>query len=158
VRDTKRTRAPAAPTRLRSYTTVKAEWEAIIVAWARGKVLPPMPAVEVVFIWSEADTKRDPDGVASGGAKLLLDGLTKAGIFEGDRWRDIKSIRHEFRWGDPKPGVHVSLQWFEAMGRGQMLHDLGFFPHRLPDLNELLALRESSARRSERRGLRGRLV
>lgn len=96
---------------------------------------------------------RDPDGVAAGGRKLLLDGIVKAGVLPTDGARVVRGFVDQFQYGVP-PGVRVTIVGDDA----QAQIEKAFFPHRLPDLNELLALRESSARRSVKRSLRGRLV
>jgi hypothetical protein len=153
VRDSKRTRAISPPPRTRSYTAVKAEWEAVVAAWAREFVAARGPVgVPCAFEWREVNRHRDPDGVAAGGRKLLLDGLVKAGVLAADRfvtlcagWRDVFVC-------DALPGVMVSF------GPGLSTPRREFFPYRLPDLNELLALRELSARRSVKSSLRGRLA
>jgi hypothetical protein len=150
------------PPRAASYTATKAQWEAIIAAWAarlRVTVYPSRCPVEVHFVWYEADRHRDPDGISSGGRKLMLDGLVKAGVLPGDGHAEIMSMTDRFKFdrGPVGVGVHFTC-WDGELDRDPTSLDLGIFPYRLPDLNELLALRESSARRSVRRSLRGRLA
>lgn len=154
MRDSKRTRAIAPPVRARSYTAVKAEWEALIATWARRSFtrVPGFPA-RLAFIWSERTAHRDPDGIAAGGRKLILDGMVKAGVLPGDGAAVLCGFEDFF---DVAPGNTEGVTvWFPALGVSQ---GTAFFPYRLPDLNELLALRELSARRSVKSSLRGRLA
>lgn len=154
MRDSKRTRVVAPAPRARSYTAVKAEWETLIAGWARRSFrrVPSFPA-RLSFIWSERTAHRDPDGIAAGGRKLILDGMVKAGVLPGDGAAVLSGFEDFFDVApDNTEGVTV---WFPALAVSQ---GTAFFPHRLPDLNELLALRESSARRSVKSSLRGRLV
>ena len=155
MRDTKRTRAISPPPRPLSYTAMKATWEACISSWARATMRPRahLP-VRIAFIWSEKTAHRDPDGIAAGGRKLLLDGMVKAGILPTDGHASICGFEDYF---DVAPGnVEGVTVWFPALGVSTQR--TAFFPHRLPDLNELLALRELSARRSVKSSLRGRLA
>lgn len=160
MRDTKRTRAVTPPARPHSYNALKAMWEAVIGSWARGlpRVVADRCPFTVHFVWYEADRHRDPDGVSSGGRKLMLDGLVRAGVLPGDGHAEIMAFTDGFKFGRGSGvGIHLTC-WDEAMEKDPTAVDLGIFPHRLPDLNELLALRESSARQSLRRSLRGRLA
>jgi len=159
VRDTKRTRAVVPAPRAASYTATKAQWEAVIAPWARRHFSPWCEPVMIWFTWREGDAHRDPDGVSSGGRKLVLDGLVKAGILASDGARRIRGFVDNFEYPGQgrlpfRVGVDVMICGDEPPNKNQR----AFFPYRMPDLNELLALRESSARRSVKRSLRGRLV
>jgi hypothetical protein len=153
MRDTKRARVHVVRPAARSYTAVKTEWEALIATWARRSFTPWHGPVVLWFEWREADAHRDPDGIAAGGRKLVLDGLVKAGILPSDGARVIQGFVDHFSYGVP-PGVDVTILGNDAAGQNE--HSI--FRHRLPDLNELLALREASARRSVKSQLRGRLA
>lgn len=59
------------------------------------------------FEFVEADRRRDPDNLC-GGAKLLTDGLVKAGVLEGDGWAHIRGLSFSWRVGSPV-GVRVVL-------------------------------------------------
>jgi hypothetical protein len=151
MRDTRRTRAISPPPRARSYTAVKAEWEAVIARWARVVLHPVTEPARMRFVWIEPDAHRDPDGIAAGGRKLLLDGFVRAGILPDDSHRWVYSFCDSFTVASEGAPSGV---WVTLFDRDPAV----FFPHRLPDLNELLALRESSARRSVKSSLRGRLA
>lgn len=78
------------------YAKLKREWTATIVALCRSQKLRPMKGpVYFQFVWWEINRRRDPDNIAAGGRKLILDGLVAAGVLEGDRrqhiaeWTDI---------------------------------------------------------------------
>ena len=54
------------------------------------------PASHFHFKWECKDRRRDPDNIAGGGQKMVLDALQKAGVLEGDGWEYVKFITHEF--------------------------------------------------------------
>jgi Holliday junction resolvase RusA-like endonuclease len=78
-----------------------------IVAWnCKAQRLKPIDAVEtdddddrvtLVFDWPHS--RRDPDN-QSFGAKMILDGLVKAGVLPDDSRKWIAEIRHVFRRTD----------------------------------------------------------
>ncbi len=61
------------------------------------------------FWWYERNRRRDPDNVAAGGRKLVLDGLVSAGVLEGDGWHHIRSWEDQWFVNPEKPGVFVSM-------------------------------------------------
>lgn len=132
-----------------TYNALKARWTRDIALIARRGTgtAPPAPTVPAVieFVWYEPDRKRDPDGVAAGGAKLILDGLVAAGILAGDGSRNVRRLAHDFVY-DAQLLIGVEVRLLYPLGHWQVT-----IPHRLPDLNELLAARELGARRSMRR-------
>lgn len=102
-------------------------------------------AVRLEFDWQLVDRRRDPDGIAAGGAKIILDALQPthpsrgpgAGVIHCDGCHCVTALSHEFTFGVSREseGVWVRLLSVER-----------FIPGRLPDLNELLAAREAGAR------------
>lgn len=83
-----------------AYSRLKAEWTDII--WAHVKSARwhtiQIPAV-IYFHWVERNRKRDPDNVAAGGRKLILDALVKAGSLPGDGWDYVKGWHDSFSVG-----------------------------------------------------------
>lgn len=65
-------------------------------------------SAHITFEWYRKDRRQDPDNIASG-AKYVLDGLVDAGVLQGDRFANIKSIRHTFHVSK-EPGVWVVIQ------------------------------------------------
>jgi hypothetical protein len=149
----KRTRALERPPAALDYNSLKAQWEAVIVPWARRSFPAIVSRVRIALVWCERTKHRDPDGVSSGGRKLLLDGLVKAGRLTGDGAAQIGGFTDSFFWDADEEGVKV-----EMISGVLGIVGSAFFPYRLPDLNELLAARELGARRQQRRQLRGRLA
>lgn len=161
MRDRKATRVFAPPPRAEDYNTIKTTWEAVIRSWVhstgRPRLSPERLPVTVHFVWYEVDRHRDPDGVRSGGAKLMLDGLVAAGVLPFDTHEAIVGFTDSFKFGRGV-GVGVHFTCYDDATEATATVDLGIFPHRLPDLNELLHARELGARRSLKRSLRGRLA
>jgi len=79
------------------YARLKRDWTNIVQAIAQAKKLPAFPRrVVLEFRWFEKDRRRDPDNVAAGGRKLVLDGLVAAGVLKGDSWRYVQSWTDRF--------------------------------------------------------------
>lgn len=102
------------------YARLKRQWTETVWALAlAARIDKPGPferPVLITFDWIERDKRRDPDNVAAGGRKLVLDGLVKAGVLAGDGWKHVRSWND--RWqtvnevvGCGKgPGVGVTIQ------------------------------------------------
>lgn len=74
----------------RAYARIKRQWTQDIWAWAKAARLPAFRGgVTLSFHWFERNRRRDPDNVAAGGRKLILDGLVAAGVLPGDGGRTV---------------------------------------------------------------------
>ena len=99
--------------RFNKYAAIKKHWTELIdlVCKAQG-IRPVTGPASIAFVWYEPNRRRDPDNFSSGGRKLILDGLVKAGILETDGWRGIARFDGE-DWelarGDRRPGVLVTI-------------------------------------------------
>jgi len=94
-----------------AYNAVKRKNEAAVVAAVRLAGLKPMQGpVHIRFVWIEASRRRDPDNIAAGGRKFILDALVDAGILPGDGWKHIDGWTD--RWGLDKsrPRVEVEME------------------------------------------------
>ena len=60
------------------------------------------------FRWVEPNRKRDLDGIAAGGRKVILDSLVLAKVLDNDGWAQIAGWVDTFEVG-PKPGVGVTI-------------------------------------------------
>ena len=71
--------------------------------------------VRIEISWVERDSRRDIDNVASGGTKVLLDGLVMAGVLPDDSRKWIRGISHRFPPPDKAhPRVIVDIEeWKE---------------------------------------------
>lgn len=74
--------------------------------------------VFIEFLWVEPNRRRDPDNVSSQGRKIILDGLVRAGIIEGDGWRTVAGFSDQFLVAGPgeMSGCHVILVPLDEMG------------------------------------------
>jgi len=94
--------------RVYRYTQTKKRHTHSLVALIHAQGLRPVTGPVWVFCtWTEAGKLRDPDNIASGGCKLILDALKAAGIIANDGWRHIVGFEHRFALG--RPGVTVRL-------------------------------------------------
>lgn len=91
------------------YTRLKRRWTAAVAAVARAAGLQPVERAWLRFVWREPDRRRDPDNVAAGGRKLVLDGLVAAGVLPGDGWRAVAGWKDEFVVDAARPGVTVEI-------------------------------------------------
>lgn len=99
-----------------SYTTLKKKWTEDVWKLAKSARMLKFPGdVVITFEWLEKNKRRDPDNVAAGGRKLVLDGLVMAGVLQGDGWRYVRSWTDRFNiCGAPggyrnEPGVGVTV-------------------------------------------------
>jgi hypothetical protein len=94
----------------RGYSALKKSWTGTVWAWAKKARLKKMfVRVYFHFQWIEKNHRRDPDNVSSAGRKLILDGLTKAGIIQGDGWNSVAGWQDQFFVDAKRPGVRVIL-------------------------------------------------
>ena len=101
-----------------AYRDLKESWErTVALAVMKSRWCLMLPRVSVHFEIVEPNTRRDPDNIAAGTAKLVLDGLVKAGVLAGDSWAHIAGLSFSWRVG-PTPGVRVVLTEVEAVGVG----------------------------------------
>lgn len=91
------------------YSRLKRGWAdtVALVALRRGPQ-PSLGPCSVHFELVEPDKRRDPDNIAAAASKLILDGLVKAGVLEGDGWAHIRGLSFSWRVGKPA-GVRVVL-------------------------------------------------
>ena len=93
------------------YTELKREYEGLIVAAIQLAKIKPVKRAYFMFTFIEENKKRDPDNVAAGARKFILDALVSAGILENDGWKQVAGwndtfiVRHE----NQKAGVGVSI-------------------------------------------------
>lgn len=93
-----------------AYARIKNQWTTTVWALAKSRCLVPMATpVRIGFLWVEKDRRRDPDNVAGGGRKLVLDGLVKAGVISDDGADEIRSWTDTFAVDKKSPGVRVEL-------------------------------------------------
>lgn len=92
------------------YAKLKRKWTddiALLVKAAKlGYAKSP---VHLSFTWREKDRRRDPDNVAGGGRKLVLDGLVRAGVIGGDGWGFVAGWSDTFEIS-ARPGVLVEMR------------------------------------------------
>lgn len=92
------------------YTAMKAQWATRVQAHVREQRVEPCPnGAHVVFRIVEVDRRRDPDNLASGAMKFVLDGLVKAGVLKNDGWSGVLSLGFEFDINPNKGSVEVTL-------------------------------------------------
>lgn len=100
------------------YARLKRTWTDVVQLLAKSKKLPAFPGQVVLsFHWYERDRRRDPDNVAAGGRKLILDGLVAAGVLGGDGWRHVQGWSDRFDiegagGHNLGPGVGVTIAHF----------------------------------------------
>jgi hypothetical protein len=95
--------------RYHKYAKIKREWGDKIAGAIYDARLEPMARAYLLFEWRERNRRRDPDNLAGGGRKLILDALVACGILPDDGWDEVGGWRDGFTVDRTKPGVHVTL-------------------------------------------------
>jgi Holliday junction resolvase RusA-like endonuclease len=80
-----------------------------IVAWT-AKKLPKFNKIDIEITWYEPNASRDPDNIAAGGTKMIMDGLVKAGVIENDNRKHVNSISHKFETDRLNPRVIIEIR------------------------------------------------
>lgn len=65
--------------------------------------------IVVRLTWFVKDKRTDPDNLAGGGCKVLMDALQMAGVLDNDGWQ-IRAIVHRFKIDKKSPRVEVNLR------------------------------------------------
>lgn len=101
------------------YSRLKRQWLDVVFCLAKAAKLPAFPGrVVITWEWLEKDKRRDPDNIAAGGRKLILDGLVAAGVLKGDGWKYVQSWTDRFNVCGAaggyrnEPGVGVTIHHF----------------------------------------------
>lgn len=69
------------------YQNIKKQWAALVEAYCRPKPPEPLPRAAVTLLYHFKDQRRrDPDNYSG---KMILDGLTRAGIIADDSFAVI---------------------------------------------------------------------
>ena len=84
------------------------EYYTSMVKLLATKMKPIKGRAHYRFTWYEKSRRRNPDNIAGGGEKYILDGLQDAGIIENDGWGQVASLHHDFQLG-PIEGVKVEI-------------------------------------------------
>ena len=99
----------------RSYAKFKQGWQGDISTLIKSQKLKPMNKARIDFIWIERSRKRDPDNIAAGGRKLILDALVESGIIANDGWKHIVGFIDHFSINKSEPGVIIHLDDLEDL-------------------------------------------
>ena len=87
--------------------------ERVMVLAFRARLRPVESPVTFSFTWYPPNRKVDPDNLAAGGQKVILDGLVAAGVLPDDSLTWIRGIQHHFEPPDPE-NPHVEVTWQEC--------------------------------------------
>ena len=92
-----------------AYANQKKDYTALTMMQVEDmeKVTNP---VDIKFTWYRKDRRSDPDNISGGGAKMVLDGLVKAGKLNNDGWREVNSLSHYFEVDRDNPRVEVEIR------------------------------------------------
>jgi len=90
------------------YARLKRQWTQTVALHALASGIKRVARASFEFRWIEKDQRRDKDGIAAGGRKMLFDGLVLAKVLDNDGWKQIAGWVDVFQVG-PKPGVEVKI-------------------------------------------------
>lgn len=95
------------------YETKHKEMRRVMEAIVACRLKPFNEPVSITITWIEPDYRRDPDNIASGGFKIILDALVKKGILPNDTRKWIKNVTNEFAEPCKKdPCVIVTIETY----------------------------------------------
>lgn len=98
-------------TDVRSRIKVQKAWVDPIALLAKAAKLSTIKnKVYLSYIHKKAEFRGDPSNWAAGAAKVIEDGLVKAGVLPDDSFKYIDGFQHEFKLEKLKPGVLVYLE------------------------------------------------
>ena len=102
----------------RAKAAEQAKVEAAIKA---AKLVPMEGPVEVGVTFVEGRPKngklRDPDNIASGGIKVILDALRECGIIPDDNPRVVRNLFFRFAYNASNPHIEVEIMTYNPDGR-----------------------------------------
>src|SRR5690625_3020649 len=90
-----------------AYSTLKKDYTALVQMSAGS--LTKIEKADFEITWYCKNKRKDPDNVAGGGIKFLLDGLVKAGVLDNDGWKEVNSVKHIFKVDKNNPRVEVII-------------------------------------------------
>jgi hypothetical protein len=91
------------------YARLKKQWTTVVADVARWQRLPRVDRAWFKFRWIEETKRRDPDGIAAGGRKVILDGLVEAGVLVNDGWEQVAGWEDTFEVG-AEDAVEVTIE------------------------------------------------
>jgi hypothetical protein len=95
------------------WTEMKKEYESIIISAVNLSGVRPVKRAYFIFQFIERNKKRDPDNIAAGARKLILDALQKTDppILKNDGWSCVAGWHDSFSVakGRQKTGVGVQI-------------------------------------------------
>jgi len=92
------------------YAKSKKSHTEAIAFMARAQRFTPIEGeVDIMFFWRPKNMRTDPDNSVHA-QKYILDGLVTAGVIEGDGYKIIRVLQHEFLPPDKEdPRVEVVI-------------------------------------------------
>ena len=92
------------------YARVKRANTNLVALECRVQELKPIDKpVSILFAHYRKSKRKDPDNVAGGAQKMILDGLVTAGVLPDDTMKYIKSLHHTFIIDKVKPRIEVVI-------------------------------------------------
>lgn len=90
---------------------LKKYWQHRVEMCIKRKSRPLREPVTITWVWIEKDRRRDPDNVAAGGKKIILDALVKTKFLRNDGWGNIQSpMTDGWKVDKNHPRVEVYIQ------------------------------------------------
>ena len=77
-----------------------------LVLWAQARRLHYDRPVDLRFVWTVKNKRKDKDNIAFA-KKFVLDALVEMEVLNDDGWDDINTITDEFRIGEEKTEIYI---------------------------------------------------
>jgi len=92
-----------------AYSELKKHWMEILIPLARSQLRPVTKPARFKFVYFEAHRRRDPDNIAAGAKKFILDAMVESGILPNDGQRHILGWSEEWHVAR-QPRVEVFVE------------------------------------------------
>jgi hypothetical protein len=109
ILDAKSTVYGSGKSRQDAYNKLKEKWTTRIHADVLTVGTRPVVRARFLFTWYEPTRGRDPDNVAAGGRKLILDALKACGVIANDGWAQVAGWEDRFVVDKERPGVRIEI-------------------------------------------------
>ena len=86
--------------------------QGLVMTLIKHQKLKPLQKfpVKVYFTWFEKDARRDPDNIASGGTKIIMDALVKTKILPDDSVKYVNGLYNDFEVDNKNPRIEVEIK------------------------------------------------
>lgn len=94
--------------RYQPYNEIKRQHTEHIAWIVKSTIKKKYKKIDVDINWICKNRMKDKDNIQAG-TKFILDGLVEGGAIEGDGWKQIGNINHNFEVDEHDPRIEVTI-------------------------------------------------